>query len=370
MVLGGGVGGLSVVRALRFVHAEITLVDRRDSHLFQSRLYAAAVSGHGGLESGFTQLLSGQKNAQVVRGEVVYLDARQHRLILADRALAYDTLVVAAGAQPRYERDEWQCFARALKSPEDAVRIRQTLQDRGTTAVVAGGGVCGVELAAAVARADRSRRVVLLESGDQVLPGFPAALAAEAEGSLRRLGVEIHCGRHVIGIDKESVRVSGEQGREKFLSRAVLWAGGVRGASFGAALRSEAGAELDDEGRICVAPDLTVPGHPEIFVIGDLARVSHESAPLDGLATVAAQQGRYVAAAIRERMAGYDARPFEYVDQGRFAILGRSGVGIIGDTRLRGTAAWLAAKLAQKWSAPEKFWPRLRAYSATTGSAT
>lgn len=370
VILGGGVGGLSLVRSLRFVHAEITLVDRRDSHVFQSRLYSAAVSGRGRLESSFTRLLNGQKNVQVVRGEAVYLDALQRRLILADRALPYDILVVAAGAQPRYERDEWQRFAPGLKTAEDARRIHEKLQDRGTSVVIAGGGVAGVELAAGVARSDRLRRVVLLESGERVLPGFPPALAAAAEGSLRRLGVEIQCGRHVIGMDAGSVRVSGELGREKILSRAVLWAGGVYGSGFGAALRSEAGAALDEQGRVRVAPDLTVPGHPEIFVIGDLARVLYEGVPLDGLATVAAQQGRYAAAAIRERMTGYDPRPFEYVDQGRFALVGRGGIGMVGETRLHGTAAWLAAKLAQKWSAPEDLFPRLHAYSVATASKT
>lgn len=300
----------------------------------------------------------------------MYVDAGKRRLILADRALAYDTLVVAAGAQPSYERVEWERFAPGLKGAEDARRIHEKLQDRGATAVIAGAGGCGVELAAAVARADQSRRVVLVESGERVLPGFPSALGEEAERCLRSLGVEIQCGLHVVGVDGESVRVSGGQGRERIVSRAVLWAGGVRGADFGAALRNATGIGLDGQGRVCVAADLTVPGHREIFVIGDLARVEHDGVPLDGLATVAAQQGRYVASAIRERMAGYDARGFEYVDQGRFAILGRGGVGVIGETQLRGTAAWLAAKLAQKWSAPGDMLPRLRAYSAATGSTT
>jgi NADH dehydrogenase len=352
------------------VHAEITLVDRRDSHLSQSRQYAAAISENRRLQSGFGGLLGEQKNVQLVQGEAVYLDVRRRRLILTDRGLPYDVLVVAAGAQARYEREEWPRFAPGLKSAEDAGQIREKLEDRGTTAVIVGGGVCGVELAAAVARADRSRRVVVVESGERVLPEFPSALAAEAEVLLRRLGVEIRYGLHVIGLDAESVRVSGAQGRERILSRAVLWAGGVRGADFGSALQSETGVKLDEQGRVCVAADLTVPGHAEIFVIGDLARVLHDGAPLDGLATVAAQQGRYVAAAVRERMTGYDARPFEYVDQGRFAILGRGGVGVIGDTQLRGTAAWLAAKLAEKWSAPGDLLPRLRAYSAATGSKT
>jgi NADH dehydrogenase len=172
-------------------------------------------------------------------------------------------------------------------------------------------------------------------------------------------------------MDGESVRFSTEQGREKINSSAVLWAGGTEGVTFGAALQQETGATLDDTGRVCVTPRLTLTGkYPEIFVIGDLARVPHDGAPLEGLATVASQQGRYVASAIRERMAGYDVSPFQYVDQGRFAILGRSGVGVMGETQWRGTAAWLASKLAQRWGEPGNRLFRLPAYSAATGSST
>jgi NADH:ubiquinone reductase (H+-translocating) len=370
VILGGGSAGLSVARALRFVHAQVTLVDRRDSHLFQATLYAAAVSRPRRLQAGLAQLLHGQENVQLVRSEALYLDARQRRLILADRALPYDTLVVAAGSRPRYQREEWRRTAPSLKSPEDALRVREKLRDRDTAVVIVGGGVTGVELASAVARMDRSRRVVLVETGRRVLAGFPQRSAREGERLLQHLGVEIRYGLHVIGIDEHCVRASGEQGPERILSRAVLWAGGVEGAGFGEALRGETGVPLDETGRVCVHADLSVAGHPEIFVIGDLARVLHDGVPLDGLATVAAQQGRYVAAAIRERMTGYDARPFEYTDQGRFAILGRGGVGAIGDTELSGAAAWLAAKLAQKWSAPGPFMPQLRVYSAATGSKT
>jgi NADH dehydrogenase len=209
-----------------------------------------------------------------------------------------------------------------------------------------------VELAAAVARADRSRRVVLAEDGPRLLSGFPEKLATDAQRKLQRLGVEIRLGLHAIGVDEESVRFSGTQGRERISSRVVLWAGGVEGSGFGSVISSETGVKLDEVGRVCVNPDLTVPGHPEIFVLGDLARSIYEGRPLDGLATVASQQGRYVASSIRERMAGYTPRPFEYIDQGRFALIGRGGIGILGDTQLQGTAAWLAAKLAQRWSAP------------------
>lgn len=370
MILGGGCGGLSVARALRFVDVQITLVDRQEAHLFQSKWYRAAVSQPQNLQANFARVLDGQKNVQLVQGDAVYLDAQQRRLILADRALQYDTLVVAAGSRPRYEREEWQASAPCLHSTDDAQRVREKLEDRDTAVVVVGGGVAGVELAAAVARVDRARRVVLVERGVRVLPSFPEKLAREAERQLERRGVEIRCGQHVVGMDGDSLRVSGDQGRERILSRAILWAGGVQGSRFAEVLRSQTGVPLDEAGRVCVRADLTIPGHPEIFVIGDLARVLDDGEPLDGLATVAAQQGRYVASAIRERMAGYDARPFEYLDQGRFAILGRGGIGVLGDAQLRGTSAWLASKLARQWSSPVDLLPRPRFYSATTGTAT
>jgi NADH dehydrogenase len=372
VILGAGCGGLNVARALRFVTAEVTLVDRQDSYLFSWRLYSAAV-GTGEprrLRIRTQALLHGQRNAKVIQGEGVYLDAGKRRLMLTDRSLPYDVLVVATGSRPRYERDQWQLIAPSLKSPEDAGRIREKLRDRNTTIVVAGGGVTGVELAAAVARDDRARRVVLVESGPRVLSGFSEPLADDAVRQLLRLGVEIRCGLHVIGMDAESIRVSGAQGRERILSRAILWTGGVEASGFGATIQRETGVALDETGRVCVNPDLTIAGYPEIFVIGDLARVLHDGQPLGGLATVASQQGRYVASAIRERMAGYAARPFEYVDQGRFAILGRGGVGLLGDTQLRGAPAWLASKLAQQWSAPGDLLPRFRSYSATAGSRT
>jgi NADH dehydrogenase len=362
-----------VARALRFVPVDITLVARLDAHLFPARLYAAAVNPGEPrrLQVNLKSLLRGQTNVRFVHGEAVYLDARQRRLILADRALAYDVLVVATGSRPCYEREDWQRSAPGLQSAGDAGRIRAKLQDRDTAVVIVGGGVAGVELAAATARADSGRRVVLVEERARVLADFPEALAGYAAQKLARAGVEIRCGLHVTGIDRESVRVSGAQGRERILSRAALWAGGVQGSEFGEALRGETGVALDEAGRVLVNQHLTVAGQPEIFVIGDLARVPHDGRPLDGLATVASQQGRYVASAIRARMGGYEAAPFEYVDQGRFAILGRDAVGVIGDTQLRGTAAWLAARLAQKWSAPPgNLLPQFRAYSAGTGSST
>ena len=372
MILGGGCGGLTVAQALRFAPVQVTLVDREGSHVSQSQLYAVAVGSKEprNLRIQRDALLTGQQNVVLVTGEAVYLDVRQRRLVLTDRALPYDVLVVATGSRSRYGRDEWEQTAPGLKSADDAGRIREKLRDRQTTVVVVGGGVAGAELAAATARADQARRVVLVEEGLRILAGFPEHLVSDAAAQLARLSVEIRYGLHTIGMDSESIRFSGARGREKILSRAVLWAGGVEGSGFGAVLKHETGVPLDEIRRVCVNADLTIPGHPEIFVIGDLARVMHEGSPLDGLATVASQQGRYVASAIRERMAGYDAAPFEYVDQGRFAILGRGAVGVMGDTQLRGTTAWLAAKLAQRWSTPGSKIRRLRGYSAATGART
>ncbi len=365
VILGGGVGGLSTARALRFVHADITIVEREQAPTLPSQLYSVALGKRCSSRDDVHQ-------CKVLRSDAVYLDVRRHRLLFADRAVPYDVLVVATGVRPRYERADWEHWAPGLRSAEDAIRIREKLQDRDATVVVVGGGVAGVELAAAVAGADKGRRVVLAEQGSRLLTSFPDALAADALRQLQHLGVEVRFGLQAIGVDGESIRFSGANGREQILSRAVLWAGGVEGSGFGAVLRSETGVALDEAGRVCVNPDLTVPGHPEIFVIGDLARTTYQGQPLEGLATVASQQGRYVASSIRERMAGYKAKPFDYVDQGRFAVIGRGGVGLLGDTQLRGTASWLAAKLAQRWSTPEPILrlplltPEMRAFARWT----
>ena len=344
VVLGGGIGGLSVARALRFVHADLTIVDREQRHTLPSQLYSIATGQRRESSAHIRNLQHGT----FVHGEAVWLDTRHRRVLLADRAIPYDVVVVATGTGARYPRNGWEQFA---PSPKSVAQIRAKLQN-GDTAVVVGGGVTGVELAAAVARADRSRRVILADEGDRLLRSFPETLASDAHAELEKLGVEVRLGLHSIGMDAESVRFSGPHGRERISSRAVLWAGGVEGSSLGAALHSETRVPLDEIGRVCVNPDLTIPGHPEIFVIGDLARSLYDGLPLDGLATVASQQARYVASSLRERMAGYTPHAFEYVDQGRFVLLGRRGFGLLGDTQLRGHAAWLAAKLAQRWSAP------------------
>lgn len=361
LILGGGIGGLAVARALRFAPVDVTLVDREPRHLTARDLYAAALGRKAGARR--EVLLGGQKNVQFVTGQAVYVDSARNRLLLEDRALPYDSLVVATGAQAHYGRPGWARSAPALRSPADARQIAETLKGSDGTVVVVGGGPAGVELAAHVARKWPARRVVLVDEGTMLLAHFPEGLQREAERRLKKLGVEVRYQLHVIAVTASGVRVSGPNGRETVVGSAVLWAGGVEGSAFGQALVQETRAETDEIGRIRVRPDLTVSGHPEIYVIGDLAHVEISGIPLPQLATIASQQGRYVASAIRDRLAGYEPAPFSHVDQGQFALIGRGGVGFLGDTQMTGASAYLAAKFALGW-------PRLRAYASVTGSST
>lgn len=361
LVLGGGIGGLAVARALRFAPVQITLVDREPRHLTARDLYAAALGKKAGLRR--EALLGGQKNVELVTGEAVYPDVSRSRVLLADRALPYDILVVATGARARYEREEWATKAPGLRSAQDAAQVAETLRQTDGTVVVVGGGPAGVELASHVARKWPDRPVILIDEGTTLLPQFPERLQQEAERRLRKLGVEIRYGLHVIGVTPAGARVSGPNGRETVPGSAVLWAAGIQGSEFGQALAKETRAKLDDIGRIHVQPDLTIAGHKNLSVIGDLARLETAGTPLPQLATIASQQGRYVASAIRDRLSGYEPAPFSHVDQGQFALIGRGGVGFLGDTLMTGTAAYLAAKFALGWRG-------LRAYSAATGSRT
>ena len=244
-------------------------------------------------------LLNGQKNVRLVTGDAIYVDTARRRLMLAEQALPYDTLVVATGARARYGREDWSRQAPSIRTPDGAHRVAETLRATDGTVLVVGGGQSGVELAAHVARKWPHRPVVLLDEGTTLLAHFPQRLQREAERRLRKLGVEIRYGLHVIGVQSSGVRVSGPNGRETVAGSAVLWAGGVEGSEFGQTLAKETAAPLDESGRIRVRPDLTIPEHPEIYVIGDLARVETSGEPLPQLATIASQQGRYVASAIQ-----------------------------------------------------------------------
>lgn len=355
--------------------ADVTVIDRRNFHVFQPLLYQVATGGlsPGDIASALRWILRRQRNTAVWLGEVVRLDPAAREVRLADGGtVPYDTLVLATGVTHHYfGHDAWESSAPGLKTLEDATEIRSrvlrafeaaerapetALADGWLTFVVVGAGPTGVELAGAIAELardtmrrdfrgiDPSRaRVLLIEGTDRVLPHYPAALSAKAQHSLERLGVTVRTHAAVTDVDDRGVIVRSDASIETVPARTVLWAAGVRASRLGAAVADATGATRDRVGRIVVQPDLTIPGHPEIFVIGDLAHCSHQTGePLPGVAPVAIQQGRFVADAIRRRLQGKAVGPFRYVDKGELATIGRAAaVANFGRLRFSGYPAWV-----------------------------
>lgn len=377
VIIGGGFGGLYAALALGGRPLRVTLVDRRNYHLFQPLLYqvATAALSPGQIASPIRSILRRQGNTEVVLGEVTAVDLAGHRLTLADGGtLAYDYLILAAGASHAYfGHDDWAPYAPGLKSLDDALEVRRrvlrayeeaervALAARAAgrepdaaelqallTFVVVGGGPTGVELAGALAEIGRytlardfraihptSARIVLVEGMPRLLSGLPADLAARAQVRLRQLGVEVRTGAMVTAVGPEGVRVEDEA----IPARTVLWAAGVAASPLGRAL----GVPVDRAGRVVVAPDLTVPGHPEVYVIGDLASFTHGGRPLPGVAQVAIQQGRAAAENVWRSVQGLPRRPFSYRDLGMLAVIGRgAAIADLHWVRLSGLAAWLA----------------------------
>lgn len=377
VIVGGGFGGLCAARALRKVPVQVTLIDRRNHHLFQPLLYQVATGGlsPANIAVPLRALLKSQANAAVQLAEVTGFDLREQRLWLGQGMVPYDSLIVAAGSgQSYFGHSEWAELAPGLKSLEDATRIRGrvllafekaeleknlTRRRALTTFVVVGAGPTGVELAGALAEVARVTlrgefrkldpavaRVILVEGGPRVLPAFSEGLSRRALHSLEKLGVEVRTGHTVDRIRRGEIELvgSGEDGkRERIATANVLWAAGVRASPLGRALAEELGVELDRGGRLAVEPDCTLPGCPNIFVIGDLASFGHRlERPLPGLAPVAMQQGRYVAKLIERRFKGRSTAPFRYTDKGNMATIGRKqAVAEIGKLRLWGLPAWL-----------------------------
>jgi NADH dehydrogenase len=375
VIVGGGFGGLKAAQGLRRAPVEVTLVDRRNFHLFQPLLYQVATGGlsPANIASPLRSILRRQANARVLLGEVRGFDLEDRRVLLEEGDLAYDTLVVATGSRHHYfGRDHWEPLAPGLKTVEEATEIRRRVlrayeaAERETepgavrallTFVVAGAGPTGVELAGALAELARvtlrddfrsidpaGARILLVEGTDRVLPGFPEELSEKARASLERLGVEVRTGVLVGAIDPGRValgRAAG--GAEVVEARTVLWAAGVRASSLGAELASQAGARLDETGRVLVGLDLCLPGRPEVLVLGDLAHVAGEKGePLPGLAPVAMQQGRYASRLIARRLRGRSCPPFRYRDHGTMATIGRrAAVADLGRLRFSGYPAWL-----------------------------
>ena len=383
VVLGGGFGGLYAAQKLRRAPVDVTLVDRRNFHLFQPLLYQVATGGlsPGDISSPIRRALRMQRNARVLLGEAVGVDAAQRFVELRDgERLPYDTLIVATGARHHYFGNaDWERLAPGLKSVEDATEMRRRILlafERAERArdpavrrallnfVIVGAGPTGVELAGAICelardtlRHDfrsidpRETRVLLVEGADRVLPVYPPDLSKRALRSLERLGAEVRVDTVVRDLDADGVTLESGGQRERVPARCVLWAAGVRASSLARVLEKEAGAPLDRAGRLIVEPDCSLPDHPEILAIGDIANFSHQGdQPLPGVAPVAMQQGRYVARLIAGRLDGRQMEPFRYQDKGSMATIGRRAtVADFGRIRFGGLPAWLL------WSAVHVF---------------
>ncbi len=376
VIVGSGFGGLNAARYLKHSPVDVTIIDRRNFHLFQPLLYQVATGGlsPGDIASPVRAVLKRQKNARVVLGEVVGIDLAQRRVSLDDGSyLPYETLVVATGASHDYfGKSAWAGFAPGLKTVEDATEIRSRIfrafeaAERETnpanreaylTFVVVGGGPTGVELAGALGEIAHdtlkhdfrtidtaSARILLIERNEQILATFTPALSTKAERSLHRLGVTVLKNTAVVMVENSGVDIQDLSGTRRIPTRTVLWAAGVKASPLGLLLVGGDKQKLDRSGRVMVEPDLTAPGHPEVFVIGDLAVFPHQTgSPLPGVAPVALQQGKYVGKAITCRVEGKPVKPFHYFDKGTMATIGRAAaVAKIGPVNLWGYPAWLA----------------------------
>lgn len=370
VVIGGGFAGLWATRALAGDDVQITLVDRANHHLFQPLLYQVATAGLSApdIAAPLRHILRGQANVRVLMGEVIGVDLAARRVKLADGStLPYDQLLVASGATHAYfGHDDWAAHAPGLKTLDDALLIRRRMLlafERAEAAAdaaeqqawlhfaVVGGGPTGVELAGTLAeiarhtlrrefrRIDpRHARVRLIEAGPAPLASFPPALQQRTRAQLEKLGVEVVCGQAVGDIGAHGYRL----GSDTVPCRTVLWAAGVAASPLGKLLADASGAELDRAGRVKVNADLSLPGHPEVFVAGDLAAVSRaDGRPVPGVAPAAKQMGHYVAAAMRARRAGRATKAFEYQDWGNLATIGRMAAVVdLRGWQFSGLAAW------------------------------
>jgi NADH dehydrogenase len=384
VVVGGGFAGLQAVRKLRGAAVDVTLVDRQNFHLFQPLVYQVATGALSAAEvaAPFRAVLKRQANVRVVLAEVSGFDLERRQAVLdhlpngaREERLEYDTLVVAGGSRYSYfGHDDWRERAPELKSLTGALDIRnriltafeaaevepdEELRRSWLTFVVVGGGPTGVEMAGQIAelaretlRRDfrqvdtRSARVLLVETADRILTGFPPSLSHKAERALEKLGVTPLVGHTVVDVGSTTVAIRSAGGEiEDVGVRTVIWAAGVAASPLAAALASAVGSEVDRAGRLTVTANLTLPDHPEVFAVGDMVRIAQSdgtTVALPGLAPVAMQEGRYVARVIRNRLSGRATKGFKYVDKGNLATIGRSkAVADIKGIRLAGFPAWV-----------------------------
>jgi NADH dehydrogenase len=387
VVVGGGFGGLQAVHKLRRAPVEVTLVDRRNFHLFQPLTYQVATGAlsPGEIAYPLRSIFKRHRNVHVLLAEASGFDLGARRVLLrgvdglpTPPSLDYDTLIVAGGSRYSYfGHDDWRATAAEVKSLESALLVRSRLlsafeaaeaetdaEERGVwlTFVVVGAGPTGVEMAGQIAELardtvrkeyravdPRTARILLVEAADRVLTTFPPSLSARATRSLERIGVSVLTRRMVTGIDEEGVTIGGDGAEpERIATRNVVWAAGVTASSLAARLAEVTGAELDRAGRVTVEPGLTLPGHPEVFALGDMVRLRDTVFP--GVAPVAMQQGRYAAEVVRDRLRSRQTHPFRYRDKGNLATIGRAAaVADIKGLKLSGFVAWITWLVVHLW---------------------
>ncbi|KAF3885542.1 MULTISPECIES: NAD(P)/FAD-dependent oxidoreductase [Nostocales] len=374
VIVGGGFGGLYAAKALGRADVKVTLIDKRNFHLFQPLLYQVATGtvSPADISSPLRSILSKSKNTKVLLGEVTDIDPQAQEVTLGEEAIHYDSLILATGAKHSYfGKDQWEEFAPGLKTVEDAIEMRRRIfmafeaAEKETdpekrrawlTFVIVGGGPTGVELAGAIAELayhtmkedfrniDTSEaQVLLLEGMDRVLPPFASELSKEAEASLTRLGVSVQTKTLVTNIEGDLITLKQGDEFQQIAAKTVLWAAGVKASPLGKLLAERTGSECDRAGRVIVEPDLSLKGFSNIFVVGDLAHFAHQNGkPLPGVAPVAMQEGQYVAQLIQQRMKGKTLPQFSYTDMGSLAVIGQNAAVVdLGFAKFTGFIAWL-----------------------------
>jgi NADH:ubiquinone reductase (H+-translocating) len=391
VVVGGGFGGLQAVSKLRRLPVEVTLVDRRNFHLFQPLTYQVATGAlsPGEIAYPLRAIFKRDRNVQVLMADVEEFDLQARELQLgsaeavpAPATIAYDTLIVSGGSRYSYfGHDEWSDYAAEVKSLESALTVRNRLlsafeaaewesdperRAAWLTFVVVGAGPTGVEMAGQIGelardtlRADfrsidpRKARILLVEAADRVLTTFPPSLSGKAARALQKLGVTVLTQRTVVGVDTDGVAIEAGGETERIPSRTVIWAAGVTASGLARKLAELTGAETDRAGRVTVEPDLTLPGHQEVFALGDMVRVRDAaggSTVLPGVAPVAMQQGRYAARVVRDRLRSRPTPTFRYRDKGNLATIGRgAAVADIKGLKLSGHLAWITWLVVHLW---------------------
>jgi NADH dehydrogenase len=374
VIIGGGFGGLYTAKTLKNANVNVTLIDKRNFHLFQPLLYQVATGtlSPADISSPLRAVLRKSKNTQVLWGEVNDIDPDAQQVIVGNKEIPYDTLIVATGANHSYfGKDNWKELAPGLKTVEDAIEIRRRIfsafeaAEKETdpelrrallTFVIVGAGPTGVELAGAIAELsyktlkedfrhiDTSEtKILLLQGGDRILPHIAPKLSKAATVSLQKLGVVIQTNTRVTNIENDIVTFKQDDEIKEISSKTILWAAGVKASPMGKIIAERTGVECDQSGRVMVEPDLTIKGYKNIFVVGDLCHFSHQTGkPLPGVAPVAKQEGEYVAKLIQRRLQGRTLPPFHYNDVGSLAMIGQnSAVVDLAFIKLQGFLAWV-----------------------------